>query len=117
MATSETTAEGGHKRRFLAEHSEDGTFRLTFKADEPDDRESTEQYVGSWSISGAIYFTTVNWSASESATEAMGKEDTSNVSAYEILEIDDKHFEYESFSSRAKFAARRVDEDFGPNDL
>jgi hypothetical protein len=71
----ETTAEGGQKRRFLAEHFADGTFSVTFRADKPDGRETIEQYVGSRSISGAICFTTVTGSAAQRDIEATDRLD------------------------------------------
>ena len=113
----ETMAEGGSKRRFLAQHFEDGTLRVTIRSDERGGRESIEQHLGSWSISGAIYFTTVAGSFEQRAVEGTVGEDAGNMNAYEILEIDEEHFVYESFSPRAKFSAHRVGEDFGPNDL
>ena len=113
----ETMAEGDRKGRFLAQHFEDGTLRVTVTSEASDGRASTEEYLGNWSISGPIYFTSVTGIAVERAADATDWEGTGNINAYEILEIDGKHFEYESFSSRTKFVARRVGEDFGPNDL
>ena len=113
----ETMAEGGLKGRFLAQHFEDGTLRVTVTSEASDGRASTEEYLGNWSISGPIYFTSVTGIAVDRASEATDWEGTGNINAYEILEIDGKHFEYESFSSRRKFVARRVGEDFGPNDF
>jgi hypothetical protein len=113
----ETMIEGCRRGRFLAQHFEDGTFRVTVRSEAPDDRASNAVYLGNWSTSGPTYFTSVSWIAEERDIDVTYGQGTANINAYEILEIDDERFEYESFSSRAKFVARRVGEDFGPNDL
>lgn len=113
----ETSIEGIGRRRFLAEHFEDGTFRVTFETQQADGRRCIDQYVGNWGISGPIYFTMVTDTLRGQAIEATNLGSVGRNNAYAILEIDDEVFEYESFSPRARFAARRVTSDFQPDDL
>lgn len=113
----ETAIEGGVTRKFLAEHFEDGTFRMTFTTIEPDGHRCIDQYIGSWGVSGPIYFTIVTGTLRGHAVEATDPGGAGRNSAYAILEIDDELFEYESFSSKTRIAARRVRDDFEPDDL
>ena len=113
----ETSIEGSGRRRFLAEHFEDGTFRLTFKTSETDGPGCIDQYVGNWGISGPIYFTIVTDTLTGHPVEATNLGSAGKNNAYAILEIDDELFEYESFSPREKFQALRVGNDFRPEDL
>lgn len=103
----ETTGATGGKRRFLAQHFKDGTLRVTFKDEQPDGHAGIEEYVGSWGVSGSIYFRTLTGVATGPYRDRV----------YAILEIDDGHFEFESFSPGTKTRARRVGASFGPHDL
>ncbi|MGR9092258.1 MAG: hypothetical protein ACU85U_16945 [Gammaproteobacteria bacterium] len=113
----ETEIEGIGRRRFLAEHFEDGTFRVTFRTIEPDGRKCIDQYVGNWGVSGPIYFTILTGTLRGRDIDATDRGSIGRNNAYAILDVDDALFEYESFSSRSKFLAWRVGENFGPNDL
>ena len=111
----ETTGATGGKRRFLAQHFGDGTLRVTFKDEQPDAR--IEEYVGSWGVSGSIYFRTLTGVATGNVTDAADPAGAGRDRVYAILEIDDEHFEFESFSPGTKTTARRVAASFGPHDL
>ena len=103
----ETTGATGGKRRFLAQHFKDGTLRVTFKNEQPGGHAGIEEYVGSWGVSGSIYFRTLTGVAAGPYRDRV----------YAILEIDDEHFELESFSPGTKTSAQRVAASFGPHDL
>ena len=84
---------------------------------EPDGHRCIDQYIGSWGVSGPIYFTIVTETLRGHAIEATGSGSAGKNNAYAVLEIDDELFEYESFSSKTRIAARRVSDDFAPDDL
>ena len=107
----------GRKRRFLAEHFADGTFRVTFRTTEGEGRGRIDQHYGKWGISGPVFFTTVMGIAGKDAVETTRAGDPYNDTAYEVLDISDEIFEYESFSPRIRYLARRVSDDFKPDDL
>lgn len=111
----ETAAGNGRSQRFLAQHFPDGRFSVTYLTREPDGREHVDVYAGEWGISGPIYFTAVTGRDDEVAAHDPGKPGKYN--AYEVLNVDDESFEYESLSPREQFAARRVGEGFRPEDL
>ena len=113
----ETTGATGGKRRFLAQHFKDGTLRVTFKDEQPDGRAGIEEYVGNWGVSGSIYFRTLTGVAAGNVTDAADPAGSYRDRVYAILEIDDEHFEFESFAPGTKTRAQRVAASFGPHDL
>ena len=113
----ESEAGEGRKRRFLAEHYADGTFRVTIRTSGAEGRGHIEQHFGKWGISGPVFFTTVTRIAGNDAVEAATAGTPYIDSAYEVLDISDDFFEYESFSPRIRYSARRVGDEFNPDDL
>lgn len=103
--------EDGPRRRFVAEHLADGTFRMIVGRVEADDQENIEQRNGRWGTSGPIFFTTVTRVSAENGVAAANPGDPANYNAFEVLKINDEYFEFESFSPRARYVARRLGDD------
>jgi hypothetical protein len=109
----ETAVQNGGSRKFLAQHFEDGRFRLTYAVREDGGQEHIDVYVGKWGIAGPIYFTNLIGIVTGNEFEAVDPGNPGKYSVFEIIDIDDENFAYESLSPREKYTARRVLADAG----
>jgi hypothetical protein len=113
----ESSVESGGERRVLVQRFADGTFRVTFKTRQPNDRVVVEQQVGQWGIAGPVYFTiTTGWLEGD-RVEPTDLGQPYFYDAYRIVELERNVFEYESFAPPRRYRLQRVDDEFSANDL
>lgn len=86
--------EGGGQRVWLVQRGDDGRFRIDFRTEVDNADAETTTEVGSWGVSGEIYFTITRGWLTPNGPQAADMGDPYFYDAYLIEALDDQQFVY-----------------------
>ena len=106
------TNESGIIREQITTRYEDGTYKVTFRNHETNDKYKDSTEAGNWGISGPIYFTIYRGWLEGTDFIPSDPSDPYNYDAYKIIQLDTEVFVYESYSTKTQFSLKKVPNDF-----
>ena len=105
------TQEGGIRQE-LINRNINGTYKVTFRVHDKNGKYTDQSEAGHWGMSGPIYFTAFRgWVYGEQLSPS-NPSDPYNYDAYKIIKLNEKYFEYQSFSTSNRFSLMKVANDF-----
>lgn len=108
---SQPVKDGG-TRQWIAERSDDGTYKITFRRYGKNGEIEEQTEVGYWGVSGPIYFSIFKGWVKDGYLEPSNPRDPYNYDAYRIISLTDSVMEYESASSGNRYTLKKVATDF-----
>lgn len=108
---NQPTKAGGFRQQIIERYA-DGTYKIVFKITEPNGTVEESVEVGSWGVSGPVYFTMFRgWLYGEDMHPS-DPSDPYNYDAYNIVNVTQELFEYEHVSNGNKYKIKKVPNDF-----
>ncbi|MCR8921648.1 hypothetical protein NO559_02620 [Dasania sp. GY-MA-18] len=105
------TKDGG-TRKWIVERFIDGAYRVDFLNVKNDGVIEKLSEVGQWGVSGPVYFSSFRGWLKDETIKFSDPSNPYNYDAYRIIQLNDKIFEYEHYSSGNRFTVKRVTSDF-----
>ena len=109
----EMVNDQGEQQKWLVTRSSDGTYKIQFQTSKPGAQYCREQIeVGTWGVSGPIYFTTTKGALKGDQFLPADLEDPVFYDAYEILYLDEDTMKYHHVDMDVTFQVHKVADDF-----
>ncbi|GEA06912.1 hypothetical protein KUL42_16730 [Alteromonas sp. KUL42] len=99
--------DDGLLQQWNVERHEDGSYRVDFSTTASDGSQENWSEFGMWGVRYPIYFTAVQGFSGENGPYRANTKDPDLYDAYTIIEIEEEHFTYKSFTSGNTFTLHR----------